>query len=334
MAPLQTLLDRVMPTTSFFLLLLVTGAHLGCASAEKGSGLPSSSCTGGAVCTTNDPGACAKGHVVCSNNTSTCMPDVSTQSCYGADPETQNKGICHAGTQSCVGTLGMCTGNVLPMNGENCFNDLDDDCDGKANNGCPSGLSLGASDPLVARGGSGGGVVSSLCPAGSLVTGVQVELSAIGVNPGYVISVQPSCAIPTLMRNASDYSLVLTPTTAPAPMAGTDAARTGSSWISCASPSSVANGTQGSVQSGDRIVIESVGANCATLALTLDAQNHLELTATPDSADSGSASVQVKGTTWSDDCAAGEVLIGFQGHTGAQMDQIQGVCAPLAVLYL
>lgn len=331
MASLQTIPSRALPAA----FLLMAAAHVGCASAEKGSGgVGGNGCTAGVACTTNDPGACAKGHTACSNNTSVCMPDVTEQSCYGADPATQNKGICHSGMQSCVGALGTCTGVVLPMKGENCFNELDDDCDGKVDNGCPEGLSIGASDTLVARGGSGGSAVSTLCPAGSLVTGVQVQLSAISMNPGYVVSVQPSCAIPTLMRNASSFSLVLTPTTAPAPMAGTDAARTGSSWISCATPNSVANGTQGSVQTGDRTVIESVGANCATLALTLDADNKLQIAMSPDTADSGSASVQVKGTVWTDSCGAGEVLVGYQGHTGAQMDQIQGVCAPLDVLYL
>ncbi len=313
-------------------------AFVGCASAEKGgTGLPTGgngTCTDGAACTTNNPGACVKGHTVCSSGVATCMPDVTTQSCYGADPDTQNKGICHAGTQSCVGTLGMCMGAVLPMKTENCFNELDDDCDGTANNGCPSSLSIGTSDPLVARGGSGGSVASSMCPAGSLVTAVQVTLSAIGVSPGYVISVQPSCATPTLQKNTSDYSVVLTPTTSPAPMLGTDAARTGSSWITCATPGSFANGTQGSVENDGRTVIESIGANCATLALTLDATNKLQLAMTPDTIDSGSASVQVTGTVWTDSCGANEVLIGFQGRTGAQMDQIQGVCAPLTVNYL
>jgi len=50
-------------------------------------------------------------------------------------------------------------------------------------------------------------------------------------------------------------------------------------------------------------------------------------------ADSGSASVQVNGTPWDDSCGAGELLIGFQGGQGAQMDQLQGVCAPLIVTY-
>jgi hypothetical protein len=55
---------------------------------------------------------------------------------------------------------------------------------------------------------------------------------------------------------------------------------------------------------------------------------------TPDTIDSGTASVQINGTVWTDSCGADEVLIGFQGRTGAQMDQIQGVCAPLSVTYL
>ena len=52
-----------------------------------------------------------------------------------------------------------------------------------------------------------------------------------------------------------------------------------------------------------------------------------------DTASSGMASVQVNGAVWNDTCAAGEVLVGFQGRTGAQMDQIQGICAPLTAKY-
>jgi hypothetical protein len=336
MTSLKMIRRRVMPLA----LASCVTAFLSCASADKGSsgvmtgGNGPTTCNDGAVCTTNDPGACAKGHTVCTGGTATCMPDVTTQSCYGADPDTQNKGVCHAGTQSCVGTLGPCMGAVLPATGENCFNELDDDCDGTVNQGCPSSIGLGTSDPLVARGGSGGSVESSMCPAGSLVTAVQVTLSAINVSPGYVISVEPSCAIPTLQKNASDYAIVLTSTTSPSPMLGTDAARTGSSWITCAQPGSVANGTQGSVENDGRTVIESVGANCATLALTLDSNNKLQMVMTPDTIDSGTASVQINGTVWTDSCGADEVLIGFQGRTGAQMDQIQGVCAPLSVTYL
>src|ERR1700761_8351119 len=179
MISLQMIRGRLMPVA----LASCVTAVLSCASADKGSsGVMTGgngTCNDGAACMTNDPGACAKGHTVCTGGVSTCMPDVTTQSCYGADPDTQNKGVCHSGTQSCVGTLGACMGAVLPAQGENCFNELDDDCDGTANNGCPRPRSPGPSDPLVARGGSGGSVTSSMCPAGSLVTAVQVTLSAI-----------------------------------------------------------------------------------------------------------------------------------------------------------
>ena len=210
-------------------------AFAGCASpgvAPDGDG----ACTPGAACNSGNPGDCAAGHIACITGKPSCVPDVTEQSCYGGEPETAHRGTCHPGTQSCIGKVGMCMGLQLPVV-ENCYNNLDDDCDGHVNNGCPTGLSIGATDPLVARGGTGGGVVGSMCPDGSLVTGVQVQLSANNVNPGYVISVQPSCAKPALMRNATSYTIALTPADAPPAMGGSDAARAGYSHVVCAGSS-------------------------------------------------------------------------------------------------
>jgi hypothetical protein len=290
-------------------------------------------CVAGMTCMTDNPGDCAPGHTVCTDGKRTCMPDKTEQTCYTGEPETTNRGACHPGTQSCIGTLGACMGEVLPTM-ESCFNNLDDDCDRVVNNGCPDTLVLGAPDPLLARGGSGGVTAESICPMGALVTGVNIQLSATNFNPGYVISVQPTCAVPTLVRGASDYSVTLMPVASPPPMSGSDAARPGSAHIACAASGlSAATGTRGSVMSGDRTVIESLGINCSVTSVALDGSNHLSLTYTHDDANSGTAAVQVNGTTWNDSCGANEVLIGFSGRTGAQMDQVAGVCAPLTVKY-
>tara|TARA_B100000609_G_scaffold199612_1_gene204968 strand:+ start:5954 stop:8950 length:2997 start_codon:yes stop_codon:yes gene_type:complete len=53
-----------------------------------------------------------------------------TQACYTGPKDTENKGICKAGTQLCEnGKWGECTGQITPQK-EEC-NDQDDDCDGK-----------------------------------------------------------------------------------------------------------------------------------------------------------------------------------------------------------
>lgn len=64
----------------------------------------------------------------------TCMP-AETRDCYTADPLTENVGLCHGGTETCVdlGTgWGDCTGELGPVE-ETCETIEDDDCDGLAN---------------------------------------------------------------------------------------------------------------------------------------------------------------------------------------------------------
>mgnify|MGYP000256190229 CR=1 FL=1 len=52
------------------------------------------------------------------------------RSCYPGPPSAKGKGLCKAGTQSCLnGKWGTCIGAVFPAQQERC-NGLDDDCDG------------------------------------------------------------------------------------------------------------------------------------------------------------------------------------------------------------
>jgi hypothetical protein len=307
----------------------------GCASAD-GPGVDNNkpTCVGGDACTSNNPGACGPGHTACTDGQPVCVPDVKEQACYSGEPETLGRGPCRKGTQSCIGALGPCMGAVTPQP-ESCFNEADDDCDGHINNGCPNGLHLGDPIALIARGGSGGDPATSMCPAGSVVVGVDVQLSATDKKPGYVVALQPSCAVPALVRGDAAYSISAMPVSSPKAMAGKDGARAGSSRLDCAAAGmSPVNGTQGTVFASGRTVIESVGVDCALLAPTLDADNKLQLSFTPDPNTSGVAAVQQDGTPWNDRCGAGEVLVGFQGRTGSQMDQIYGICAPLVIDYL
>ncbi len=60
-----------------------------------------------------------------------------TQGCYGGSAETQDVGVCHAGTQTCAfGQWGACDEQVTPT-AEAC-NGLDDDCNGSADEGLGS----------------------------------------------------------------------------------------------------------------------------------------------------------------------------------------------------
>jgi hypothetical protein len=66
-----------------------------------------------------------------------CAPNAALP-CYSGPTGTAGVGRCKAGTRLCnaQGTaLGACTGEVLPQV-EDCFNTLDDNCDGQVNEGC------------------------------------------------------------------------------------------------------------------------------------------------------------------------------------------------------
>jgi uncharacterized protein (AIM24 family) len=66
-----------------------------------------------------------------------CAPNAALP-CYSGPTGTAGVGACKAGTRLCnaQGTaLGACTGEVLPQV-EDCFNNLDDNCDGQVNEGC------------------------------------------------------------------------------------------------------------------------------------------------------------------------------------------------------
>jgi hypothetical protein len=64
----------------------------------------------------------------------TCTPGA-TQDCYTFEPETQDVGECHSGTQTCneFGTAwNLCDGEAGPENSDLCANGLDDNCNGMA----------------------------------------------------------------------------------------------------------------------------------------------------------------------------------------------------------
>jgi hypothetical protein len=78
-----------------------------------------------------------------------CLPG-SVAACYTGPAGTQGVGLCKAGTQVCnaMGTAyGACMGEVLPVP-EICTNTADDDCNGTANNGCPTVTYAGDVQPI------------------------------------------------------------------------------------------------------------------------------------------------------------------------------------------
>ncbi len=69
-----------------------------------------------------------------------CAPGAKKPCLYTGPAGTEDIGPCHAGTQEC-NTDGVgfkaCVGEILPAAKEDCSTDVDDDCNGQMNDGCP-----------------------------------------------------------------------------------------------------------------------------------------------------------------------------------------------------
>jgi hypothetical protein len=284
----------------------------------------------GEVCYTGSPGECGAGHERCVDNAPTCQPDVTTQICYDGPVETRGVGACRDGTQSCVGTLGGCGGQVLPAAKENCFNNEDDDCDGRANEGCPNSVSVGAARYLATHGGGGGGPVSARCPSGSFVARADFHFTT-DTDPSWAAGVRIYCAYPTLSRGASSYTIGMTavPTSPTVTALGGDA---------YASPDGIAACTTGGLQALWTIggwantYVMGFGGKCATGSATLNADNSLSVVLT-ENATGGYFYFRNTDPGFYETCAGNEVVVGYELRLGSFMDQIRAVCAPLNVTY-
>ena len=282
----------------------------------------------GTACTNSNPGACAMGHAVCVNNVLTCVSDVTAQPCYDGPVGTAGQGVCKAGTQTCTGSLGACMGEVTPAPRENCFNDLDDDCDGRVNNGCPDHVELGAPRALLAQGGSGGGPASARCPANAWVVKGDFLFDDTDV---HATGVRIYCATPTLVRGPSSYSITLgavTPSPYTSFQGNTYTPPDGT--IDCNIASGFVAGFSTTGYAGQ--YVDALGMFCANGALTLNADNTLTVTMTRNST-GGYFKGQTTSTFFDEPCGANEVLIGWDGRTGSWEDQVTPICAPLVVVY-
>ena len=287
-------------------------------------------CADGGSCMTANLGDCSLGHAVCSGSVQSCVPDVTTQRCYSGLPATADVGACKFGTQTCIGALGSCNGEVTPVV-ENCFNDVDDDCDGAVNNGCPDHLVTGTPRALGPHGDSAGGTAYSLrCPANSYVTKIVVYG---GLNNA-ISGLDLACATPALLRGASSYTVTptavtVTPNTLRAHNVDTTLAGPYDCGTASFSPGFYAPGAS------DPGGLDQLGLSCGAGSLTLAMDNKLTVSVikgTNLGAPSGYTGLSGE-TSFEDDCAAGEVLVGFDGRYGDWFNETHAVCAPLQVVY-
>lgn len=323
-------------------LLLLAAFAAGCASAAPpeevqeqtggdvdmsgGGGPVVNNCTDGDSCDTGSPGDCSMGHAVCTGNQGTCVPNGTTQSCYDGPASTMGVGACKAGTQTCIGSLGSCDGEVKPAAQEDCFNDVDDDCDGVVNNGCPNTLTLGTPVALTARGNPAGGTAFSLrCPAGQIVSKI---IDYGDATDEYIAGIDVYCATLNLVRGASTYSVTETANATPLTKHAANITTSASGTFDCGTTGFTPSFyVQGQSDSGG---LDALGQSCATGALALGSDNKLTITLTKGASQSY-AGYTAFGTAYEDDCAAGSVLIGYDGRSGNYFDELHGVCAPLQV---
>ena len=289
-------------------------------------------CVDGGSCTTGNPGDCAMGHSVCSGDVQSCVPDVTTQSCYDGPAGTVGVGACKAGAQTCIGSLSSCDGQVKPAAQEDCFNDIDDDCDGVVNNGCPDHLTTGTPRALTARGNTAGGSPFSLrCPANSYVTKTVVYGDS---TDQFIAGIDIACATPTLTRGTSSYTVSATAVTVNPNTVRAAHISTGSSFTFDCGATGFTPGwwSAGQHETGAGGGIDALGMLCATGSLALSSTNQLTATMSKTGTIDYYGYLNF-GTQFEDDCAANEVLIGYDGRDGNYFDSIQAVCAPLQTVY-
>ena len=281
-----------------------------------------------AGCATGNPGACGPGTLECDGGAAVCAPVLSSQACYSGPPATRNVGVCKDGTQSCVGALGACMGEVLPATYEDCFNALDDNCDGVVNDGCPASVALGGDRPLTGAGGAGGGPQSLHCPAGAFVTRVD---SWFDDADKHASGVSIYCATPSLLQGASSYSILLTPNT-PAPYATATGANspTNERHDDCGITGLTA--ITYTVGLADTYV-EGLGAHCGTSAVTLNPDDTMTFSFSTNGDVTYNTWAGQPGTFFDQACNPNEVVVGYVLHTGSWMDNVQPICAPLVVNY-
>ncbi len=296
---------------------------------DLAGGMVVDNCMAGQSCNTNNPGDCAMGTTFCSGNVQSCVPSATTQRCYDGPAATVGVGACKPGTQTCIGSLGSCDGEVKPAAVENCFNDIDDDCDGVVNNGCPNTLTTGTPRALTAHGNTGGGGPFSLrCPVGQFVAKANMYADETDVSLG---GIDIYCATPTLVRGATAYSVTEAVSATALTAQGNNITIADKFTFDCGVagfvPAWYSNGTS------DAQFTNSLGVSCATTVLTLSATNQLSFTLTKQAGGGNYYGYPNLGTPFVDDCGPTEVLIGFDGRKGNGMDSTQAVCAPLQVVY-
>jgi hypothetical protein len=165
-----------------------------------------------------------------------------------------------------------------------------------------------------------------MCPPATFVVKTRNYLDSVDAEIG---GVGVFCVTPTLVRGTSSYSVTLS-----AVKSTPDASVQGSGvngqddQFACSGTGLVAGWW---VQGYSSSYVDGLGMSCAVGSLSLGSDNKLTITMTKQA--SLGVGYYTQSTPFEDDCAANEVLVGYQTRNGAWLDNVRAVCAPLQVVY-
>jgi hypothetical protein len=248
-----------------------------------------------------------------------------TRGCYpfgaGLSDPTVNRGVCRAGTQTCTSasTWGACVGAIIPS-AQSCSGS-DENCDGRIDEGCPTGLSVsaGASSGVFGRS-DGGSPFDGPCPAGQVARGISVVTWPMFT----VYSVSIFCGALSVMGNTSVTPTVYTVNL----VAGGSAGPFGyPSFPQCTTQTY--NCPAGSMLWGLSGQDSASGIASLTLrcgALTINGQHGSFTLNRVPVATSPVLGTTAPGSPFMFDCPANQVITGVYGHSGSWVDKMGVRC--------
>jgi hypothetical protein len=223
---------------------------------------------------------------------------------------------------------------------ENCFNELDDDCNGKVNDTCPVGFTTGPRRALTPIGGSGGTVSTIACPPDTYVVSIQIwGSSAAGVIAGLGIN----CAKPNLVHTPDRYAII-NDQLSPQPFAKVMGTFTPVTYIGTEPRSNCLDGTSAATwvnaysepKLGAARLLVALNAQCGLILLDQAPNNRINLSTTGFGGTDRFA-VNYKSSSSAQYgqglCATDGVLVGFDVRAGAALDGVTPLCAPLVPVY-
>jgi hypothetical protein len=291
---------------------------------------------GGGDCDTEQDGLCAAGTWFCRAGELACernrgpvdeVCNGEDDNCNGTpdegDPgggggcDTEQNGVCAAGTQHCRGGGLVCDRDTDPS-GESC-NGLDDDCNGTVDNGCPSSLGTGSDRSLTSYGGNGGSTFRLVCPSGQMAVGVDIRSAS------ELDRVQVICQALTLNedRGSDPYTYQSAATGGQSRTASAGGGGGSQSTLTCPAGSFL---HRTRVRSGSRI--DQLSVTCARIDYVgYPANGSLQRTDTLTQTYGGNGGTLRSETR----CANNQFISGFYGRAGSRVDRIGPICRTVSV---